>query len=106
MQAGGTVQSNVDRWIGQFGAEAKPKSKTTKKKIANFEVTIVEAEGTYGGEWAEARRKSKSPAYRRHRRDPEPTSASGITGPKTVQSARAALDSRCSPRLHLDERGR
>jgi len=48
-QAGGSVQANVDRWIGQFDAAAQKGAKQTKKKIAGLEVTIVEVEGTFSG---------------------------------------------------------
>ena len=94
MQAGGTVQSNVDRWIGQFGAEAKAKSKTTKKKIANFEVTIVEAEGTYGGGMGGGKAEENAGLLGAIVETPDMPHFFKITGPKkTVQSARAELDS-------------
>lgn len=48
-QAGGAVDANVERWIGQFGPDAKKSSKVTTKKVAGLDVTIVEVEGTYGG---------------------------------------------------------
>lgn len=48
-QAGGSVDANVDRWIGQFGADANKTAKRTKKKIAGFDVTVVEVEGTFAG---------------------------------------------------------
>lgn len=51
MGAGGTVQQNIDRWIGQFtqpdGKNSKEKAKTEKKKIAGLEVHIVDIAGTY-----------------------------------------------------------
>lgn len=48
-QAGGAVDANVDRWIGQFGPDAKKNAKVTTKKVAGLDVTIVEVEGTFGG---------------------------------------------------------
>lgn len=48
-QAGGSIDANVDRWIGQFGPDAKSTAKRTTKKIAGMDVTIVEVEGTYAG---------------------------------------------------------
>jgi hypothetical protein len=48
-QAGGSVQANADRWIGQFDAEAQKHAKRTARKIAGLDVTLVEVEGTYGG---------------------------------------------------------
>lgn len=45
---GGSVQANVDRWLGQF-AESKDKlnARTEKKTVAGREITYVFAEGTY-----------------------------------------------------------
>jgi hypothetical protein len=48
-QAGGAIDANVDRWIGQFGPDAKKNAKVTTKKVSGLDVTIVEVEGTYGG---------------------------------------------------------
>jgi hypothetical protein len=48
-QAGGAVDANVDRWIGQFGPDAKKNAKVTTKKVSGLDVTIVEVEGTFGG---------------------------------------------------------
>ncbi len=48
-QAGGAIDANVDRWIGQFGPEAKSTAKRTTKKVSGMDVTIVEIEGTYSG---------------------------------------------------------
>ncbi len=42
---GGSVQANVDRWVGQFEGAKAPEQK--KEKIAGFEVTTIELEGTY-----------------------------------------------------------
>ena len=52
MGAGGTVDANIDRWIGQFlNADgerlAKEKAKIEKKKIAGEDVVIVDIAGTY-----------------------------------------------------------
>ncbi len=49
MQAGGTVDANVQRWIGQFDAEGQKTAKRTTKKVGSLEVTILEVEGTYAG---------------------------------------------------------
>lgn len=48
-QAGGAIDANVDRWIGQFGPDAKKTAKVTTKKVAGLDVTIVDVEGTFGG---------------------------------------------------------
>jgi hypothetical protein len=48
-QAGGSLDANIDRWIGQFGPEAKKTAKRTTRKVAGMDVTIVEIEGTFAG---------------------------------------------------------
>jgi hypothetical protein len=48
-QAGGAVDANIDRWIGQFEGEAAKNAKRTTRKVAGLDVTIVEIEGTYLG---------------------------------------------------------
>lgn len=48
-QAGGAIDANIDRWIGQFEGEAAKNAKRTKRKVAGLDVTIVEIEGTYSG---------------------------------------------------------
>ena len=45
MASGGSLQDNVDRWVGQFNAGAK--SKQEKLEVDNWEVHIVEISGTY-----------------------------------------------------------
>ncbi|MGC4006222.1 MAG: hypothetical protein QM811_25145 [Pirellulales bacterium] len=51
MGAGGEVQANIDRWVGQFtqpgGGESKDKTKVTKKTIGGLEVHVVDITGTY-----------------------------------------------------------
>ncbi len=50
---GGTVQANLDRWIGQFqqpnGKPSKDVAKISKKTIHGLNVTIVDVSGTYTG---------------------------------------------------------
>jgi hypothetical protein len=47
-QAGGSVEQNVARWAAQL--DRKPADvKREKKKVAGFDVTIVEIRGDYGG---------------------------------------------------------
>ena len=48
MGAGGSVEANIERWVGQFvdeGDDAKPK--VTKKTIGGNEVHVVDLGGTY-----------------------------------------------------------
>ncbi len=51
MGAGGSVDANIDRWIGQFkqpdDSSTKDKTKIEKKKIADHDVNIVTISGTY-----------------------------------------------------------
>jgi hypothetical protein len=50
MTAGGSVQANIDRWVGQFqpeGSKAEVKPKTESKKVAGREVHLVDLAGTY-----------------------------------------------------------
>lgn len=69
--AGGAVQANIDRWIGQFvqpdGSETKDKTKVEKKEIAGQEVHLVDITGTFedkpGGPFAPGRAVQR-PDYR------------------------------------------
>lgn len=51
MTAGGSVQANIERWLGQFsqpdGSATRDKAKVEKKQIAGHTVHIVEISGTY-----------------------------------------------------------
>jgi hypothetical protein len=52
MGAGGSVDANIERWLGQFldadGKKlTKDKAKIDKKKVAGEDVTIVDISGTY-----------------------------------------------------------
>jgi hypothetical protein len=48
---GGSVEANMNRWIGQFtqadGKETKPKR--SERKVEGVEVSLVEAQGTFSG---------------------------------------------------------
>lgn len=49
MQAGGSIDANVSRWAGQFGAEGAKSLKRSAARIAGLDVTLVEIQGTYDG---------------------------------------------------------
>jgi hypothetical protein len=49
MQAGGTVQANADRWVGQFDAEGQKTAKRSTRNVGSLAVTIVEVQGSYSG---------------------------------------------------------
>ncbi len=68
MAAGGSVEANIDRWIGQFDDVAKEDAQVEKKEVANQVVHLVEIKGTYkessgGGPFAPGPMK-KFPNYR------------------------------------------
>jgi hypothetical protein len=48
---GGSVEANIDRWVGQFGqpdgASSRDKAKTTKSETSGMAVTFVDLAGTY-----------------------------------------------------------
>jgi hypothetical protein len=48
-RAGGSVEANAERWIGQFDAADQLKAKRTKRMVGPLEVTIVEVQGNYSG---------------------------------------------------------
>jgi hypothetical protein len=48
-QAGGSVEANATRWIGQFESNAQRSAKQSTKKVAGFDVTVVDIQGTYSG---------------------------------------------------------
>jgi hypothetical protein len=51
MHAGGSVEENIDRWIGQFSApdreKLKERTKSPAKKVAGLDVHLVDISGTY-----------------------------------------------------------
>lgn len=46
-QAGGTVEANTQRWIGQFGPEGAKTAKRSNRTVHGLEVAIVEVEGKF-----------------------------------------------------------
>ena len=49
MQAGGSLDANVQRWAEQFGDEGKASLKRETRKLAGYDVTVVSTHGAYGG---------------------------------------------------------
>jgi hypothetical protein len=51
MGAGGSIEDNIERWLGQFvqpdGKKSKEKAKIDKKTIAGVPVHVVDVSGTY-----------------------------------------------------------
>jgi hypothetical protein len=48
-QAGGTVEANAKRWMGQFGPEGEKNAKKSTRTVKGLAVTLVEVEGKYTG---------------------------------------------------------
>lgn len=48
-QVGGSVESNIDRWIGQFDGAGQKSAKRATKTVKDMKVTIVEIEGAFSG---------------------------------------------------------
>jgi hypothetical protein len=46
-RAGGDIEANIARWVGQFEGAGTPNE--TKKTVHDFKVTVVMIEGTYQG---------------------------------------------------------
>lgn len=88
---GGSVDMNVQRWVGQFeGAKAPP---TKKEKVGGFDMTTLELEGTYTGSGGPMGPKVSKPGYKLLGaivEGPEGAIFFKLTGPaKTVEAARA-----------------
>jgi hypothetical protein len=49
VQAGGSVDANAQRWVGQFDEESQKTAKRSTRKVGALDLTIVEVEGTYSG---------------------------------------------------------
>ena len=87
---GGSVEQNVQRWVGQFeGAKSPP---TKKEKVAGFDVTTLELEGTYTGGGGPMGPKVTKPGFKLLGaivEGPEGAIFFKLTGPaKTVEAAR------------------
>jgi hypothetical protein len=62
VQAGGTADANIDRWLGQFDQAGK--DTRTVKTVHGMKVTIVEVQGTYlGGGMMADNKPSSSPGF-------------------------------------------
>lgn len=93
MQAGGTVDANIDRWAGQFGDDSKQTLKRSTRKVAGLNVTIVELEGTYAGGMSDSAEKKSWALLGAIVATPSMPHFFKLTGPaRTVRSARAEFD--------------
>jgi hypothetical protein len=48
-QAGGSVDANAERWVGQFDAAGQKTAKRSTRKVGSLDVAVVEVQGTYSG---------------------------------------------------------
>ena len=89
---GGGIDANIDRWVGQFEGAKAPVRK--KEKLAGFEVTTVEVEGTFassmGGPMGPKTPKTGFKLLGAIVEGPKGNVFFKLTGPaKTVEAARA-----------------
>ncbi|AKV00469.1 hypothetical protein AKJ09_07132 [Labilithrix luteola] len=94
MQAGGSIDANISRWIDQFGEEGKRTAKRATTKAGALEVVMVDIEGTYGGGMSKDARPSSGWAlYGAIVATPGMPHFFKMTGPtRTVKAAHAELD--------------
>jgi len=88
---GGSVDANVQRWAAQFEGAKAPATK--KEKVAGFDLTTLELEGTYTGGGGPMGPKVSKPGFKLLGAIVEGPSGPiffKLTGPaKTVEAARA-----------------
>lgn len=95
-QAGGSVEMNVQRWAGQFGAKGDA-VKRTPRTVNGLNVTIVEIHGSFAGGMPGGPAGEPKPGYALLGAIVETGPASGwffkATGPdKTIEAAKADFD--------------
>jgi hypothetical protein len=93
-QAGGSVEANAERWIGQFDAAGQKTAKRTPRRVGSLDVTVIEAQGTYsGGMVKDAASGSGYALLGAIVSTPGMPHFFKLTGPaKTVQAARSEFD--------------
>jgi hypothetical protein len=68
MAAGGSIEANIDRWIGQFsqpdGGSTKERAKIRKVKVAGEEVHLVDIAGTFRDQRGPVAPAVERPKYR------------------------------------------
>ena len=88
---GGSVDQNVQRWVGQFEGAKSPTPK--KEKASGFDLTTLEVEGTYTGGGGPMGPKTSKAGFKLLGaivEGPEGAIFFKLTGPaKTVEAARA-----------------
>ncbi|WP_437496826.1 hypothetical protein [Sorangium sp. So ce1099] len=48
-QAGGSVEANITRWVGQFSEKSDDAPKRSELKVNDIKITVVEVKGTFAG---------------------------------------------------------
>lgn len=94
MQAGGSVDANIARWVDQFGEEGKRTAKRASIKAGSLDVVMVDIEGTYsGGMSKDAKPGAAYALYGAIVSTPGMPHFFKMTGPaRTVKAAHAELD--------------
>ena len=68
---GGSVQANMDRWIGQFtqpdGSDSKAAAKIAERKVGDLKVTTLDLTGTFDGGMAPMMQKAPAAPMTDHR---------------------------------------
>lgn len=92
-QAGGSVDQNIDRWVDQFGPEAKKNTVRATRKVGAYDTTFVDIQGTYGGGMGGGASQSDWALAGAIVATPDMPHFFKLTGPaKTVKAARAELE--------------
>lgn len=94
-QAGGTVEANMQRWMGQFGAEGAKTAKRSNRTVKPFEIALVEVEGKFAsGMGKEGREEDQWAMLGAIVQTPGMPHFFKLTGPaKSVKAAKAEFDS-------------
>jgi len=93
-QVGGDVDSNIDRWIGQFDEAAQKTAQRSTKTVRGMKVTFVEIEGAFSGGMGPSKGVQKGWALLGAIVETSPMPHFfKLTGPaKSVKAARAELE--------------
>lgn len=93
MQAGGSLDANIERWAGQFGDEGKAALKREDRKIAGYDVIVVSTHGPYGGMSGEVKANEPYALLAAIVMTPDMPYFFKMTGPmKSVEAARKDFD--------------
>ena len=94
MQAGGSVDANVERWIGQFDEASRKTAKRSKRTVKGLAVTVLEVEGKFLGGMGPGKQEEEGWALLGAIVEtPGSPYFFKMTGPKkSVQAARADFD--------------